>query len=210
MIKESQAYALSLVFIFTCFHQVAPTSASTLNEATEAVIKNPYGITIGGVLVTSENAEAITGDNITGTVSYKADDKTITLNNATITGNIVVANDNNISIKIIGTNVINGGASSALKSEAQGIPGPAITFVKGGELCSLKLNCDDNVTVISTQFGGLNYTNVALITDDVTSYDYQFNGLNYTQSGAAVSTATIMSYLSGEGTEGSPYLIKTL
>ncbi len=29
-----------------------------------------YGLTVGGVVVTSENAESITGDNIQGSVSF--------------------------------------------------------------------------------------------------------------------------------------------
>lgn len=45
-----------------------------------------YDLWVGGVRVTSENAGGITGANISGTVSYDHDTKTLTLNNATITG----------------------------------------------------------------------------------------------------------------------------
>ncbi|MGN0328528.1 MAG: hypothetical protein ACI4D4_06070 [Lachnospira sp.] len=45
-----------------------------------------YALWVGGVEVTSDNASNITGIGITGTVSYDADTKTLTLNNATITG----------------------------------------------------------------------------------------------------------------------------
>ncbi|MGN0159832.1 MAG: hypothetical protein ACI4AQ_00405 [Lachnospiraceae bacterium] len=45
-----------------------------------------YALWVGGVQVTSGNAGNITGSGITGTVSYDADTKTLTLDNATITG----------------------------------------------------------------------------------------------------------------------------
>lgn len=45
-----------------------------------------YELWVGGVQVTSDNASNITGSGITGIVSYDADTKTLTLDNATITG----------------------------------------------------------------------------------------------------------------------------
>ena len=106
-----------------------------------------------------------------------------------------------------GENIINAGANSALKSETQGIPGPTITFVKAGEgECSLELN-STGVTVISTKFGGLYYTNLALVTDvEGVNYDYQFSGLGYydsqSQSTLPVTSATITSYTSYDITVG--------
>jgi uncharacterized repeat protein (TIGR02543 family) len=44
-----------------------------------------YNIWVGSVRVTSENKDNITGDGITGTVTYNPVNKTLTLNNATIT-----------------------------------------------------------------------------------------------------------------------------
>jgi hypothetical protein len=176
--------------------------------------QSEYGLTIAGIPVTSQNAGGIIGDNITGIVTYNADQHALTLEGATIAGSIEVTNENNLTINVIGSNSISSGEYSALKSEAQRIPGPTITFVKAGDGdCSLELH-SNNVTVISTQFGGLNYTNLALVVDGVNaSYDYQFSGLNYydsqSQSALPVTYATIMSYLSGEGTEESPYLINT-
>ena len=158
-----------------------------------------YGITVAGTSVTSQNAGGITGDGITGTVTYNADQHALTLEGATIAGSIVVTNENNLTINVKGENIINAGANSALKSETQGIPGPTITFVKAGEgECSLELNSTD-VTVISTKFGGLNYTNLALVTDvEGVNYDYQFSGLGYydsqSQSTLPVTHATITSH----------------
>ena len=162
--------------------------------------QSEYGLTIAGIPVTSQNAGGITGDGITGTVTYNADQHALTLEGATIAGSIEVTNENNLTINVIGANSISSGTSSALKSKAGGIPGPTITFVKAGDGdCSLELS-STGVTVISTQFGGLNYTNLALVTDvegDV-SYDYQFSGLSYydsqSQSTLPITSALITSY----------------
>ncbi len=158
-----------------------------------------YNITVAGTPVTSQNAGGITGDGITGTVTYNATQHALTLEGATIAGSIVVTNENNLTINVKGENIINAGANSALKSEAKGIPGPTITFVKAGNgECSLELNSTD-VTVISTKFGGLNYTNLALVTDvEGVNYEYQFSGLGYydsqSQSTLPVTHATITSH----------------
>ena len=158
-----------------------------------------YNITVAGTPVTSQNAGGITGDGITGTVTYNATQHALTLEGATIAGSIVVTNENNLTINVKGENIINAGANSALKSETQGIPGPTITFVKAGEgECSLELN-STGVTVISTKFGGLYYTNLALVTDvEGVNYDYQFSGLGYydsqSQSTLPVTHATITSH----------------
>ena len=45
-----------------------------------------YNLWVGGVQVTNTNASNITGEGITGAVSYDSTTKTLTLNNATITG----------------------------------------------------------------------------------------------------------------------------
>ncbi len=49
--------------------------------------KEYYGLTVGGVMVTSENCGNITGDGIDGSVSYDEASKTLTLNNAKIAVN---------------------------------------------------------------------------------------------------------------------------
>lgn len=160
--------------------------------------QSEYGLTIAGIPVTSQNAGGIIGDNISGIVTYNADQHALTLEGATIAGSIVVTNENNLTINVIGANSISSGTSSALTSEAGGIPGPYITFVKAGDGdCSLELH--SNVTVISTHFGGFYYTDLALVTDvENPSYDYQFSGLCYydsqSQSTLPVTSATITSY----------------
>ncbi|HRR59030.1 MAG TPA: T9SS type A sorting domain-containing protein [Paludibacteraceae bacterium] len=74
-----------------------------------------YPLWVSGVQVTSANASAITGEGITGSVSYNDATKTLTLNNATITGYHAVGpthnqslyniySNDNITINVIGTN----------------------------------------------------------------------------------------------------------
>ena len=46
--------------------------------------QSEYGLTIAGIPVTSQNAGGITGDGITGTVTYNADQHALTLEGATI------------------------------------------------------------------------------------------------------------------------------
>ncbi len=64
-----------------------------------------YGLTVAGVAVTSENAAAITGENITssaGSVSYNNSTKTLTLNNARFEGTVNWTNSSNLTIEILG------------------------------------------------------------------------------------------------------------
>lgn len=66
-----------------------------------------YGITIAGVQVTSDNASSITGANITsGTVSFDASTNTLTLNNVTMSGN-VVSSIANLNVKLVGVSTFN-------------------------------------------------------------------------------------------------------
>ena len=73
-----------------------------------------YGITVGGVAVGVSNRNDITGEGITGTVSYDPDTKTLTLNNATITPSKIpgegnpnaINSDQDLTVKLIGANVL--------------------------------------------------------------------------------------------------------
>ena len=82
-----------------------------------------YNLWVGGVEVTSDNASNITGEGITGTVTYDDSTKTLTLNNVGIMGDnsfnnalgtdsagIYVSNDFNgdLTIKLVGENTITG------------------------------------------------------------------------------------------------------
>jgi len=160
-----------------------------------------YGLTVGGVVVTSENAGNITGGNILGTVSFDVQTSALTLNGATITGNIVVTDLTSLTINVVGENTINAGASSALQSNVA-TTSCALTFQRASDLdCSLALN-SEGVTVISTGFSTPEYQALGLVVDGLDeNYDpdyYTQYGLAYydsnTQSYPAITSATITSY----------------
>ncbi len=160
-----------------------------------------YGLTVGGVVVTSENAGNITGGNILGTVSFDVQTSALTLNGATITGNIVITDLTSLTINVVGKNTINAGASSALQSNVA-TTACALTFQRGSDLdCSLALN-SEGVTVISTGFSTPEYQALGLVVDGLDeNYDpdyYPQRGLAYydsnTQSYPAITSATITSY----------------
>ncbi len=160
-----------------------------------------YGLTVGGVVVTSENAGNITGGNIQGTVSFDVQTSALTLEGATITGNIVVTDLTRLTINVVGENTINAGAYSALQSNVA-TTSCALTFQRASDLdCSLALN-SEGVTVISTGFSTPEYQALALVVDGVDeNFDpdyYSKYGLVYydsnTQSYPDVTSATITSY----------------
>ena len=67
-----------------------------------------YGLTVAGVAVTDANASNITGEGITaGSVSYSATNNTLTLNGATINGDIVSDQTSDLTVHLVGRNVIN-------------------------------------------------------------------------------------------------------
>ena len=159
-----------------------------------------YGLTVGGVDVTSENAANIIGDNIQGTVSFDVQTGALTLEGATITGNIVVNNLTSLTINVVGENTINAGSSSALQSNVA-TTSCALTFQRGSDLdCSLVLNSED-VTVISTGFSTPGYQALALVVDGLDeNYDpdyYTLYGLAYYAGNdiyEPITSATITSY----------------
>ena len=57
--------------------------------ATTALAAESYGLYVGGVEVTSENCGSITGNGISGTVSYDPNKDELTLNGATISSTYV-------------------------------------------------------------------------------------------------------------------------
>ena len=87
--------------------------ACTLLPATALAAGTDYGISVGGVAVTSDNAGNITGSGITGSVSYNPGNNTLTLNNASITvtsgGIDGILTENALDIELIGENSITSG-----------------------------------------------------------------------------------------------------
>lgn len=72
-----------------------------------------YPIEVGGVTVTSENSESVTGDNIDGMVKYDDQTSTLTLYNANISsGGIFFQVNGNLNLVISGTCTVRGNISS--------------------------------------------------------------------------------------------------
>lgn len=114
-----------------------------------------YGLTVGGVVVTSENAESITGDNIQGTVSFNPSTNTLTLNGAAITGPVKVGLSN-LTFDIYGTNTITTDETCIQNIADTNVP--SLTFKSSADVVgSLTLtNTDEEGTngVISDSYYG--------------------------------------------------------
>ena len=156
-----------------------------------------YGLTVAGTPVTSKNALAITGEGIQGTVSFNATQNTLTLNGATITGNIEVNDLSALKIKVVGANTITAGEVSAIKSNLSS-GSCALTFSRGSNEsdCSLTLN-STGVTAISTGFSGPTYDAMALVAEgEQVDYRSDYGLSNYVGNDVynPVTSATITSY----------------
>lgn len=82
-------------------------SLFTMLLVSVAMQAEDYGLTVGGVQVTSDNAANITGTNITaGTVSFNPQTSTLTLNGATINGTIS-SSIADLKVKLVGVSVFN-------------------------------------------------------------------------------------------------------
>ena len=102
--------------------KITVSANTTVTAVWQDLVK--YNLWVGGVQVTNANASNITGEGITGAVSYDSTTKTLTLNNATITGahEFSIFDDvggiygkETLKINLIGNNTItgsdNGGSS---------------------------------------------------------------------------------------------------
>jgi hypothetical protein len=101
----------------------------------QGVWAEDYPITVAGVQVTDANASGITGDYITGTVTFTPADDTnpamLTLNGATIEGSISTSIDG-LVIDLIGKNTITATEGPAILSTV-GANSLALTFKSSGE-----------------------------------------------------------------------------
>ena len=102
--------------------KITVSANTTVTAVWQDLVK--YNLWVGSVQITNANASNITGEGITGAVSYDSTTKTLTLNNATITGvhEFSVFDDvsgiygkETLKINLIGNNTItgsdNGGSS---------------------------------------------------------------------------------------------------
>ena len=179
-----------------------------------------YDIRIGRVSVSENNASNITGEGITGTVSYDDVNHILTLNNATInweeegesTG-IAYSGTANLTIKLIGTNKVGGtGGCEAICYYGEGQQThPKLIFTKGdNKTCSLLLNnttAGSERTVISGGFSeiqgvwgvGTTDNGLAIIADNEVKYDSEDgltieNVVNYISNYVPLSSTQIASY----------------
>lgn len=158
-----------------------------------------YNIAIGGIAVTEKNAANITGNGITGSVSYDNETHTLTLNNATIVPEdeapgIDYSNDENLTIALIGDNTVQGlYGCEAIRYNGQADTPPYVYFVKGdANHFSLVLVADLEKDFI----GGFRTNN---------------EGLFFTEEkGNDTHSETISSSMfGGTGSADEPFLIKT-
>lgn len=118
-----------------------------------------YDITVAGVAVTSENASSITGDNITaGTVSFDPQTNTLTLNGATINGEILSSLET-LTINLVEENHLTSAnnQNSALQNEGDMAD---LSFTGSG---SLAINAEGGVIgdFSSVDFGSFNLASQA-------------------------------------------------
>ncbi len=99
-----------------------------------------YGLTVGGVEVTSANAENIIGDNIQGTVSFNPSTNTLTLDGATISGTTIsngciVSGLSSLNIVLKGNSTLD--CSNDSCTAIRSVANAALTITKGEDECSL-------------------------------------------------------------------------
>lgn len=171
-------------------------------------IQETYPLTIGDIVVTNINSTGITGEGITGTVTFTpADDiaetpATLTLNGAALTNGIVWSGSDDLTINIVGTNnSITTTSGSCIAYSGTGAEVPSISFDRGSDDdCTLTLSCATGTDVIS----GFSNSDTPYMPE---------SGFFWlpTTDGENVISATITSspFSGGDGSEESPYEIST-
>lgn len=93
-----------------------------------------YNLTVAGVQVTSENASSITGENITGSVSFDAQTNTLTLDDATIIGSetvggCILSGLSSLTVKLMGkeNQIVSNDSCTAIRATASGNQSLTIT-----------------------------------------------------------------------------------
>ena len=101
----------------------------TTTPATEV-----YNLWVGGVQVNSGNASNILNDDNNPTAVFDVSTNTLTLNNATINGNVVSGLADDLTAHLVGTNTINTQGTKAFVSTLQSEPSLTFTAANGGLL----------------------------------------------------------------------------
>ena len=147
---------------------------------------------------TPDQSGEIAGTSITnGTVTFNSQTNTLTLNNATITGNILWMADADLTIELKGTNSINTNGTCITSQHQDKV----LSFTAGGENCSLELRSTGTASIVSV-ISGFNFNN--------TNAPTMGTGLFWfpTSNNKVVTSATIKTLLGGgAGTQESPLII---
>ena len=105
-----------------------------------------YGLTVAGVAVTSDNAANVLSDQETPTVVFNSSTNTLTLNNASFSGQIVWANEADLTVEFKGSSTIDLEWGGPLFKTANENTAAKLLFVNtGGAACPLTIiNYDKN------------------------------------------------------------------
>ena len=187
------------LFFSTPNYPSVTTSTDWTSSIIEAIITNEYGITIGGVDVTTTNKDDVLNDE--GTVKFTPADNTaspatpatLTLNGAKITGTVSWTNSAPLTIAINGTNSVT--TTDAYAIEGNNQDNTTLTIAKVSETGKCELILSGSTVGSISGFKNSSDT-------------YAGSGLVYYED-QAEHTATILSTLSGSGTSTDPYLIET-
>ena len=166
----------------------------TLLAALTASASTDYNFYVGGVKVTSDNCNNVTGSNITsGTVVFNPNTNTVTLTNVTIsrTGsdNRAIQSDRSgLIVKFVGTNNLSAASASVIRFNQPGsiVVSSGTTTVTGGSEGGIYSN---NVEVSVTGPGTLNVSS--------TSDKYGFEGKGASSS-SRLTFSNITATISGK------------
>ena len=174
-----------------------------------------YGFSVGGVSVTSDNCNSVTGSNITGTVKYTPSTNTLTLTNATITrsgsGNYCIYNQSNsgLTVVFVGTCTLTSNDYAGIKLQAnttlQANNGDTVRIsgnTSGGEGIymengiKLYIKGPGMFEITSTSAhaisGGNNTTNYVYFEDRVKAYVHSYEGSVLAAARYDVSYGTVV------------------
>ena len=162
-----------------------------------------YGLSIAGIPVTSENAGGITGDGITGTVTYNATQNALTLNGASIIPEgeaygIKYTGTADLTISLKGSNTVKGGGAcnAILYDDDDDLD---LIFSKGDtEPCSLLLEAEGTQAIDG--FENISHDGLYML-------DEVIQGADQNTIYRTTITSTLLS--GGTGTSNDPFLIET-
>ena len=164
-----------------------------------------YGLTVGGVEVTSSNASNITGANIQGTVSYDVESHTLTLNGASIIpdhemAGISYKGETDLTIILKGTNTVKGiGGCSAITYSGQLDTPPSLTFTKDDtQACSVQFEAQGESAIDAFAEGNISYDGLYRLDDEIV-------GVDVPSIYTTTFTSTLLS--GGSGTTADPFII---